>query len=86
MSTVQELLTDEGHRLGLLLYELDSVVRRAGERALLYCGACQAVVPYSHAMAGLIPDWPYCPVHQGKPLMVRAALLDGGQHRAPQTQ
>lgn len=71
MSTLQEILADERYLLDLKRSDADLPVQPVGKQALLYCGACQAVIPYSKVAAGLMPDWPYCPVHQGKPLMVR---------------
>lgn len=73
---MREPQSDERHWLELALYELDAAVRAAGKRALLYCGACGAVIPYGHVVTGPIQYWPYCPVHQ-KPLMVRADPFNG---------
>jgi hypothetical protein len=50
--------------------EMDWMTELADNQALLYCGVCQAAVPYHDTVAGEIDEWPYCPVHQEKPLAV----------------
>ena len=46
-------------------------VRSLGVHAALYCGTCAVIVAFEKAITGQVKDWPYCPVHQQKPLMVR---------------
>lgn len=43
-----------------------------GLHAVLYCGTCEAIVFFEKAATGPVKDWPYCPVHQKRPLMVRS--------------
>jgi hypothetical protein len=42
-----------------------------GLHVVLYCGSCQAIVVFDKARTGPVKDWPYCPVHQENPLIVR---------------
>jgi hypothetical protein len=46
--------------------------RALGLQAVLYCGTCEAIVTFEKAAIGPVKDWPYCPLHQERPLMVRA--------------
>jgi len=48
-------------------------VSSLGLHAALYCGTCQLIVAFEKAITGPVKDWPYCPIHQQKPLMVRPA-------------
>ena len=43
-----------------------------GLHAVLYCGTCEAIVVFEKAATGQVKDWPYCPVHHKRPLMVRS--------------
>jgi hypothetical protein len=57
------------------LHELAAVLGPEGHRAVLYCGACETEISYEEAAAGPIRDWPYCPVHQDRPLMICSTAL-----------
>lgn len=57
------------------LHDLAAVLGPEGHRALLYCGACEADISYGEAAAGPIENWPYCPVHHQKPLMICSTSL-----------
>jgi hypothetical protein len=66
---------DESHWLELNLYESEGGIHPVGGHAMLYCGACEASVAYRDVVPGPIRDWPYCPVHQDKTLMVCSTSL-----------
>jgi hypothetical protein len=53
----------------------DWTTELADNQALLYCGICQAAVSYHDTVNGEIDEWPYCPVHQEKPLTVCPSSL-----------
>ena len=55
------------------LRELEKAAWLAGNPALLYCGACEAEVSPESATEGPLRDWPYCPIHEDKPLTIHSA-------------
>ncbi len=74
------LLLDEGNevsgkrrRLTTQLRDLELAAWSAGNPALFYCGACEAAVASKDAIEGPLKNWPYCPIHTQKPLMIHAA-------------
>lgn len=60
-------------RLQSQVRELEWSAWLAGNPALLFCGACHAPVPADRVVEGLLPDWPYCPIHRNRPLTIRSA-------------
>jgi hypothetical protein len=51
---------------------MESAVRPLGRHVVLYCGLCEAIVPFIKAVAGPVKDWPHCPIHQDRPLTIRS--------------
>ncbi len=70
---VEMEISEERRRLSLQLRELQVAAWSAGNPALFYCGACEAAVSSEEAIEGPLRNWPYCPVHTQKALMVHAA-------------
>lgn len=70
----EQLSEERHHRLKSQLRELERVAWLAGNPSLLYCGACEATVSSQHAIEGALEDWPYCPIHKNKPLMIHSAM------------
>jgi hypothetical protein len=66
---------DESYWLELNLYEFQRGIGPTGKEAMFYCGACQSSVAYAEVVPGPVPDWPYCPVHKDKALIVCATSL-----------
>jgi hypothetical protein len=48
------------------------IVGPLGVHAVLYCGTCETIVAFEKAATGPVKAWPYCPIHQERPLMVRS--------------
>jgi hypothetical protein len=67
-----ERLSDDRRRRESKRFAFDAVVRPEGGQALLYCSACKANIPHDRVVTGPVQDWPYCPVHQHKALIVRS--------------
>ena len=70
----QEEVSEERRRLKSQLRELQWAAWLAGTPALLYCGDCDAAVSCEKVIEGPLQDWPYCPVHENKPLTIHSAL------------
>lgn len=75
--TETEAGSDERHWLELTLHELAAIVRSAGKDAVLYCAACRDGIAYDRVVVGPIREWPYCPNHPERPLLIRSAPLYG---------
>ena len=67
-----QLSEERQHRLKSQLCELERVAWLAGNPTLLHCSDCDAAVSSQHAIEGAMEDWPYCPFHPNKPLMIHA--------------
>jgi hypothetical protein len=80
----REAGADERHWVELNLYQLEAGVRPSGKEAVLYCGACNANLPYGEVVAGSVQGWPYCPVHHERPLMVYSISLRVRHHEDKQ--
>lgn len=68
---LSQRVTDELRRREFKGFEFNSVARPGGQ-AVLYCSACKATIPHDRVETGLVQNWPYCPVHKNKALIVRS--------------
>ena len=69
---VEKEVSGKRRRLKSQLRDLELAAWSAGNPALFYCGACEAAVASEDAIEGSIENWPYCPIHTQKPLMIHA--------------
>lgn len=70
---VEKELSGKRRGLKAQLRELELAAWSAGNPALFYCSVCEAAVPSKDAIEGPLENWPYCPIHAQKPLMIHAA-------------
>ena len=70
---VEKKIAEERRHLKSQLRDLQVAAWSAGNPALLYCGACEAAVSPEEAIEGPLRNWPYCPLHEHKALMIHAA-------------
>ncbi len=71
---LEEERSQERRRLQMGLRELEWAAWLAGNPALLYCSACEAAVSSEIAIEGSLEGWPYCPIHEEKPLMIHSTF------------
>lgn len=70
-----------GRGLKSQLRELEWESWLAGNPAVLYCTACETTVSSEKVAEGPIADWPYCPIHRKRPLIIRSAFRPVGMHQ-----
>jgi hypothetical protein len=60
-------------RLKSQLRDLEWAAWLGGNPCILYCALCEGTVPFQKAIDGPVLDWPYCSLHEEKPLSIRTA-------------
>jgi len=69
----EDCCEDRRARLQSQLKDLEWAAWLGGTPCSLYCALCEGTVAFQKAINGPVLDWPYCSIHEDKPLSIRTA-------------